>query len=137
MLDPDALSRALVNAAAVVGALGVLGGFLWFWVGPRIKQLLADLQATANATQEQLQPAREGSTAHHAATAARAAAELPKLREQLHAVLEAQERFEADRIAERLQLVELETENHARRIGSVEQAVINLFGGPNQRKEPR
>lgn len=110
------------------GVAGSLAAGLWGLVWPRIEDKLQELAGGMREVTTQLQADVDGTTGAHAATAARAAAQLPELRRIVEHLAGRQAELEELRLPERLQLVELQTENHERRLGSVEQALITSLG---------
>lgn len=122
------LSALVVTAGAVVAGLGTVLAAIWWLVGPRITAELRELAAGAHTAQQQLDPDRKGSTAHHASSAAEATSQLPGLIAAVRHLQRQAEEYDQLRVAERLQLVEVMTENTDRRVAAVEQALIADLG---------
>lgn len=137
MVVPELLQAV----ATSVSSVAIVAGGAWWLLGPRVtgwvREVTDRTSEAARAAQEQLQPDRPGSTAAHAATAARAVQELPQLRTAVEQLLAHQASVDELRIPERLQLVELQLENTDRRLGSVEQALIAQLGADLARERGR
>lgn len=81
-----AASELLLQAAALVGALGVLVGAAWYLLGPRVRLFLSQVQTGAQLSAQQLDPERDGdNAASYAKHAAEAADAVPALQEQVAA----------------------------------------------------
>jgi microcompartment protein CcmL/EutN len=119
------------TAAAIIIAASVIGGFVLWLIVPRVQSWVQTVAAANENVRKELDPREDDSTAANARTAAEAAAELPRLRELIESVLRWQAEREQQRIPERIQLMELTQENHERRLGTVEQAVIGQLAERN------
>lgn len=127
----DHAGEVLGVVGLAMSLLGAVAGGLWWLVWPRIEDKLQQVVAGVEQLQpavEQLQPDKDGSTASNAALAARALSEFGTLRIQVGELLEAHRADQELRLPERMQLVELQIENHERRLGGVEQAMIARLG---------
>lgn len=125
------LGELLGVAAVAVTLVSTLAAGIWWLVWPRIEDKLQAVVRGVEQLQpavDELQPERDGSTASNAALAARALSEFGTLRVQVSELLDAQRADQELRMPERLQLVELQIENHERRLGGVEQAMIARLG---------
>lgn len=128
-LQLDDVAAIVEQIAALAGALVLLGGIAWRWVlGPKVRELI-DLQAQSAGHVRQALVDAPGTLKSDARIAAAAARELPQLRAEVKEVLERVGKLDQERLPERVQLIELETDNHGRRIGSLEQSVIAWLGG--------
>ena len=119
-------TELLQVASLAVGLVTVLGGAIWWLVAPRVTAFLRELAGLLSDAGQQLDDSRPGSTASHAATAAKAAVELPQLRTDLAHVREQVEQLTAAQLVPRLDLVELMQERHEQRLSSIEQLQLQL-----------
>lgn len=133
---------AIILAAAVVTAAGVILGALWRIVRPKVRDelraLLQPAREAAEATRDALDEGRQGSVGHHAAEAAKAAHQVPALRQQLKELDRRLGPLVDANLVERLTLVEVAQGLNETRLSAVEQAVIQQiatrFYPPDQRR---
>lgn len=108
--------------ASVVTALGVLGGVLWWLVWPRIEDKLSEVVASVAGVRRELADDQPDSVGRHAREAAKAAEQLPAIREQLSELARAQ--LDVDRWRGDVD----------RRLGGVEQVMVALAGPELRRR---
>lgn len=117
------LGDAILYLGGIVGSLATLAAGMWWLVWPRIEDKLQDVARELSGVNAQLTSDHPDTVSGHAKTAARFAAELPGLRQDLAQLADRQtELAAAQRTADRWRG---ETD---RRLGSVEEALIALLG---------
>lgn len=124
------IAGALVNVAAVIGAVLTIGGVAWWLLKPRISDWLESVAADASFARQQLDPSHNGSAAAAVAQTRDVAADiLPGLIARLNAVEDELEPLPSIVTAlreQRGQLNRLDEEllDHRRRLGNLEESVI-------------
>lgn len=148
-----AATDVLLQASALVGALAVLLGAVWWFVGPRVRAFLTQVSQGTELARQQLDPDSDddnaASHARHAAEAADAAAEaLPALQEQVAANVRRLTALtltmgqlqqhdlptRVQKLEETANLLDVAQRNVEQRVSGVEQAVITDLGRPRPRE---
>lgn len=108
--------------ASVVGAVGVLGGVVWWLILPRVREWFAELVVEVAGVRHQLSDDEDGTVGRHARVAARAVTEIPAMRREIQAL--ANRQADLDEWKRRADI----------RLGSVEGALLALLGPELRRR---